>query len=395
MALKFCHPHINYRSPKGQMIVDTIYRSFQYWARGDPIRIAKQYGVPASTARRWHKTWTADPLWRPYDSTRRCLSHRIFSDAEESRISERIRNEILTPGMLFTDEDFRHLIMEEHLGRYGDVPWDEILDFHVSAGFISDFKKRNRFSSRRGHYKRRPSVDPARCAEWRQEIETLLANVDHDLILNGDETSWCLHPRGVTTWATRGAENIAIQIGGSEKECLTVMATVRASGRKDPLYILAHGKTRRVEESQIGNVGQHLRDHSESGWMTADTFSRYLEFVRGLVVDRTKRLHLLLDVYPVHIQQVAREHAGFDLNIELHFIPAGCTDQYQPLDRRIFGCLKAAARGQFMRRAAAERGTRVGKQAAVQSLIHCWTHLSESTVRSAWDIYRGEPDDSE
>jgi hypothetical protein len=128
--------------------------------------------------------------------------------------------------------------------------------------------------------------------------------------------------------------------------------------------------------------------------MTPDTFGRYLEFVRGLVEDRAKTIHLLLDIYPVHVQQIAREHA-ISLNIQLHFIPAGLTDQYQPLDRRIFGCLKASARGRFMRSAQEERGARVDKQRAVQSLVRSWESLRVSTIWSSWDIYRAESEDSE
>jgi hypothetical protein len=45
------------------------------------------------------------------------------------------------------DPAIQRVIMEEHLGRYRDAPWGEILDFHLSAGF-SHFKKRNRFSFR-------------------------------------------------------------------------------------------------------------------------------------------------------------------------------------------------------------------------------------------------------
>jgi hypothetical protein len=154
--------------------------------------------------------------------------------------------------------------MEEHMARHDNTPWDLIRDFHASAGFIAAFTKRNGFSTRPGHYKSRPDVDPSRSAAWQQEIEALLANEDSDLIFNGDETSWCLYPHGITTWAPRGAENISIRVRGSEKEFLTVMATIRSSGRKHPLDILAHGKTDRVEDTQIGDVGEYRRDHSES-----------------------------------------------------------------------------------------------------------------------------------
>jgi hypothetical protein len=128
--------------------------------------------------------------------------------------------------------------------------------------------------------------------------------------------------------------------------------------------------------------------------MTAHTFSRYLEFVRELVPDRSKRIHLLLDIYPVHIQQAAKEHT-LSLNVQSHFIPAGLTDQYQPLDRRIFDRLKATARGRFMRHARAEQGRRIQKQEAVKSLVHRWAQVSESTVQSAWSIYGGTQEEDE
>jgi hypothetical protein len=314
------------------------------------------------------------------------LAQRIFSDEEERQIADDIRREILTPGTLFTNADFRALITDRCWARYEDVPWSRIKDFHASDGFVADFKARNRFSSRRAHYKRRPNVDPERCIAWQREIEDLLRTVDHDLILNADETSWCLYPRGVTTWASRGAENVVIGIRGDEKECLTVMATIRASGKKDPLYILAQGKTARVEESQIGDVGEHGRDHSESGWMTADTFNRYLDFIRGFVENRGSRIHLLVDVYPVHIQATARQHAE-DLNIQLHFIPAGLTDEYQPLDRRVFGALKSSARGTVMSTSLNARGHRIEKHQAIQTSITAWDRLSRAVVLSGWNVY--------
>jgi hypothetical protein len=104
---------------------------------------------------------------------------------------------------------------------------------------------------------------------------------------------------------------------------MTILETASAGGGKDPFHILVHEK--------------HLQQHFESGWITAHTFRDYLGFVRGLVDDRTKRLYLFPDLYSVHIQQVTKDHAR-DLNIELHFIPAGSSDQCWPLDQRIIGC---------------------------------------------------------
>ena len=39
-----------------------------------------------------------------------------------------------------------------------------------------------------------------------------------------------------------------------------------------------------------------------------------------------------------------------ELNIQLHFIPAGMTDKLEPLDRNCFRALKATARGLFRER---------------------------------------------
>jgi hypothetical protein len=43
---------------------------------------------------------------------------------------------------------------------------------------------------------------------------------------------------------------------------------------------MAKGKTARVEESQIGDVGNHWKAHSPSGWMITDTFADYLRHLR-------------------------------------------------------------------------------------------------------------------
>jgi hypothetical protein len=51
-----------------------------------------------------------------------------------------MRRELILPGMLFTDEDFRALIMQQHLSIYDseeeddDGHWMRIPEFHVSDG---------------------------------------------------------------------------------------------------------------------------------------------------------------------------------------------------------------------------------------------------------------------
>jgi hypothetical protein len=97
--------------------------------------------------------------------------------------------------MLFTDEDFRTLIMQQRLSRYDnkeendDGHWMRIAEFRGLDGFIREFKKRNGFRSRRGHFKRRPAINAEREPRWMEEIEELLGTVPCDAIYNADETS--------------------------------------------------------------------------------------------------------------------------------------------------------------------------------------------------------------
>jgi hypothetical protein len=155
-------------------------------------------------------------------------------------------------------------------------------------------------------------------------LSTLLLSHDNDMILNCDETSWRLYPNNILTWWDTGADDVSIHIQGDEKEALTVLATVSASGAKWPLYFLAKGKTTRVERMQIGDVGTHWRSHSVSGWMTSDTFTEYLRLLRDQVLNHGV-IHLILDLHSSH-RTMEVNAAAAALNIQLHYVPAGMTD---------------------------------------------------------------------
>jgi hypothetical protein len=196
-----------------------------------------------------------------------------------------INREFINKGSVFTDEDFRLLLLAvEKYYEWNpiDVESDEattIRDFTASKGFLYDFKKRHRISSRRAHYKRRPKPNEAQKRAWKKEIVQLLRNNPPENVLNSDETCWRLYPSGILTWAATGSENVAIEIPGDEKTSITAMATITADHQKLPLYLIAKGKTNRVEISQLGKIGIHQADHSPNGWQTVDTMKRYLKWL--------------------------------------------------------------------------------------------------------------------
>lgn len=346
-----------------------------------PKVICTKYRVAAATLYRWRKRRLENPQWIP--CSRHEPKNRIFTQEEEEAIAAEIKTNFLEKGMVFTDHEFRALILVHYQRKYISPFYEKIPAFNCSNGFIYDFKKRHRFSSRRAHMKRRPTMNAEDLAHWTEQIKILLETVDRDCVINADETSWTVFPGNILTWSTTGSENVSIACQGNDKDCLTVLASITASGGKLPLYFLASGKTPRVMDSQLGDTWGHWRSFSESGWQTSQTFQEYLMHIRELYGDQ--KVHLILDVHSSHRTSEVKNLAH-ELNIDLWFIPPGCTDQCQPLDRRCFGALKATARKLWREQIADEPNRRLTKKDAVAQMICAWEHLSKFVVDEAWEV---------
>jgi hypothetical protein len=81
----------------------------------------------------------------------------------------------------------------------------------------------------------------------------------------------------------------------------------------------------------------------------------------------------------------------------LYFIPVGWTDELQPLDRYVFGALKAVCRRLFTS-FCHEAGTRVTKPDAVAFLREDWDCLNPHVVEKGWGVYEdicGDRSDSD
>jgi hypothetical protein len=292
-------------------------------------------------------------------------------------------------GYLFADRDFRAIALQAYAEKCMQVinPLDAgINDFLCSDGFISDFKFRHDISSRAVHYKRRPTgVSEEQKQHWIDHITLLLQTAPLDRIINCDETAWLVWPKGLLTWNHKGATDVHVTIPGCDKDSLTVTAAVTASGIKLPLQILAKGLTNHVHETQIGDIGDHWRDHSASRWQTELTFEHYLIKLSEHIGNEP--FHLLLDLYSTHRTNHIKQLA-VQLGITLHFIPPGMTDQFQPLDRKVFGELKAIARRLFHEGLMNNPNKIRDKASAVQDLLCAWEHVGSETVEDAWGRYR-------
>ena len=142
----------------------------------------------------------------------------------------------------------------------------------------------------------------------------------------------------------------------------------------------------------MGDVCGHWKGHSESGWTTEDVFEKYLDCLARHY--NGELVHLILDSYSAHRTQRIINYAAMK-NISLHFIPPGLTDKWQPLDRRVFGVLKAYARRLFRERTEFAETKGRTRPEAVQDLLAAWSRISKNLILDAWKIYRTDEDDDD
>ena len=119
--------------------------------------------------------------------------------------------------------------------------------------------------------------------------------------------------------------------------------------------------------------------------MTEDLTLRYIEWLHYSYA-YGQSFALLWDVYATHrtplIKQYAQAH-----NIPLLFIPAGQTGEYQPLDFRIFGSLKARAKSEFdHNNVITQEGNEqvINLPFAVELVLKCWEKISPKEIINAW-----------
>jgi hypothetical protein len=190
--------------------------------------------------------WTA---WESHYSERL----RTFTDEQEQELGH-IVWERMTKHMLVTNAEFKATAI-----KCWATFETKMSTFACSAGFISDFKKVHGLSSRRSQFKRRSDTDISEIRKWITAVTGYLMDSPRDKIINCDETWWLILPKNLITWGSTGADFVYIRAerGGAEKDRITVPASVKADGTKLPLLFIAQRKTARVEETQIGNSGEH------------------------------------------------------------------------------------------------------------------------------------------
>jgi hypothetical protein len=363
---------------------------------GGLTKLSRATNIRDSTLFSWKKNLEQRPSWRP---SRRAYgaSRRIFSDAQEDELTRRIRTKFLDRGFYYCDEDFRldalHFyeeirsaleeqaqVDEEARLRLGALPL-----FKASNRFIADFRMRNRLSLRRPAMKRRCPVSPDKQEEFVLSVRRLLDEYPHDRVINIDETNWKMLAAGFWTWANTGCEAVSCVVDNNEKEGVTVIAGIDAAGTKLPLTVIGKGKTARCL-SALNLPPEVWTAISPSGWTTSDVMCNDFRLLREHVYP-TGPLVLLLDTFAAHRAAITKAAAEY-WRIQLVYIPPGCTDSLQPLDRRIFGILKGYARQLWRTRYHQAPGAKTTRSMMTHNLLVAWERITPDYISSAWSIYQ-------
>ena len=300
---------------------------------------------------------------------------RIFTEDEEDAIAHYILIEKINQCKLFTDEDCLEILVNAYLTKHQN---DENIDYTVSfsRGYIYNFKKRHSFVSKVCHLKRRPSSNINLINSFINEMKRIFSTISFDRIINIDETALFLNAKNMKIWHSKGQDDVSVPVGFSEKKRITI----GANGVKYNIQFIAKGKTELVTSTQIGDVYPHMKTYSEKGWTNDDTFYQYLNYLRSYFNDNNE-IHVILDIFSAHRSETTKKLAK-DLNIILHYIPAGFTDMYQPLDTTIFAVLKAYIK--HMMRRSITNEDELSTKSVCQFLIKAWEKLDSNLIQESF-----------
>ena len=349
--------------------------------------ISSTTGIPKSTISTWRKKLRINPQWRP-KRTNYGRHTRIFTEEEEIALMGQIREQFLSKDLFYSDKDFQYDCIAFYNKLINDkiekikkkeLPPQRFKNFKCSPHFIIDFRKRWNHSLRRPNLKRRPSASKEQIEKFKEHVRCMIQKYGRSKVINMDETHFKVVNNGFLTWALKGAETINCYIGNDPKDGVTVLATIDANGIKWPLMIVGKGKTKRcLKGYELGD--DVWTSYSDSGWTKENVVLEYMKKIKERI---NGPCCLIMDTYKAHLTQAVREKAK-ELEIELLFVPPGCTDSAQPLDIKVFGVLKSYARMLWRKYHHIHPEERISHAILAKQIIEAWKMVGHNVIKSAW-----------
>jgi hypothetical protein len=276
-------------------------------------------------------------------------------------------------------------IMETQMEEEQDFEAIQVL--RGSRNFLTGFLRRNGLSLRALRTTRRPTIDQVEVGEFLQTINWIMELQEKYTLLNGDESNWLVIQPPKRVIAQRGADSVNCLILGDPKSGFTFMGTVHRSGEKLPIFAIARGKTALCHKQFGEKLRQNCEiDHSPSGWMSRDVFTRYLAWLRKRLPKRKHgMIYLVIDQYPCHVYDGVDAIASKQ-NICLIPVPKGGTPLYQPLDRLVYGELKSLGRVEWEEKFFGVERPALTKETALDLLLLSWDKITKAHIVASWDF---------
>jgi hypothetical protein len=209
--------------------------------------------------------------------------------------------------------------------------------FGASTTFLPGLENRHGLSVRTPHHERRSTLDKTYVDYFLRRLHSLSHDCPPEFVFNMGETCWRLFEAPRKVLAEKGCDTVKLESTTGEKTSFTALGAVSCAGEKLPLWVLTKGRTVHCEP-KFGSHPKVILRHSESGWATENVIIEFIKWLHQEVADY-KPCALVLDVYPSRRSEWVIA-AAKENDVELLFVPAPGTGNFQPRDRRIFGELR-------------------------------------------------------
>ena len=372
------NPHQVYRQANIGAVLAAI--SEPHLPRGELARISRETGIPSSTLSDWRRIRKLQDHENWYPNCNGHPNRRMLDPETENELANEIANQAAS-GLGPTAHTIHSLALEKY-ARNPNLKYER---FCASTTFVSDFMKRHGLSFRKPHGERRTTVSEDHVRYYQEKLENAFRVYPKERIFNMDETCWKISNTPLKVVNKIGVPTVKISSSQNQKISLTAIATIDASGAKLPIWIIAKGKTSRCE-TKFGKPNENLIFcHTVNGWATEEILISYLEWIHAKC--NGEPCFLIWDVYAAHRAEIVQNKAR-ELNIELLFVPAGGTSQYQPLDVRIFGELKSRARKKFEHLAFKKKNRDITYEESISILLKSWEAISQESIEKSWKIIK-------
>lgn len=192
--------------------------------------------------------------------------------------------------------------------------------------------------------KAREAIKESSIRKWFIDLHIFLAERnsldildDPSRILNADETGVSLSPKSGKVLAPKGYKNIYVVKKGNEKENITVLIVMTASGEIcPPLVVFPYIRPPKAVVDSM--PPDWILGKSETGWMRSDTFFEYMSkgFNDWLKKQNVKKPVLFfVDGHKSHMSMPLSKFCE-DNDIILYALPPNTTHILQPADVSVF-----------------------------------------------------------